>query len=58
MAKGPSFWTAVGTAVPGELLPSIGAVPIMAKAASSAPSAAAAAPAIRTTSAPWPAPRR
>jgi glc operon protein GlcG len=30
MAKGPSFWTAVGAAVPGELLPSIGAVPIMA----------------------------
>jgi glc operon protein GlcG len=30
MAKGQSFWTAVGAAVPGELLPSIGAVPIMA----------------------------
>jgi len=30
MAKGPSFWTAVGSAVPGELLPSIGAVPITA----------------------------
>jgi len=29
-ARGPSFWTAVGAAVPGELLPSIGAVPIMA----------------------------
>ena len=29
-ARGPSFWTAVGSAVPGELLPSIGAVPIMA----------------------------
>ena len=28
MAKGPSFWTAVGAAVPGELLPSIGAVTI------------------------------
>jgi glc operon protein GlcG len=30
MAKGQSFWTAVGAAVPGELLPSIGAVPIIA----------------------------
>ncbi len=30
MAKGPSFWTAVGAAVPGELLPSIGAVPLIA----------------------------
>jgi len=29
-ARGPSFWTAVGAAVPGELLPSIGAVTIMA----------------------------
>ena len=30
MAKGSPFWSSVGAAVPGELLPSIGAVPIMA----------------------------
>ena len=30
MAKGSPFWSTVASAVPGELLPSIGAVPIMA----------------------------
>lgn len=30
VAKGSPFWSSVGSAVPGELLPSIGAVPIMA----------------------------
>lgn len=58
MAKGQSFWTAVGAAVPGELLPRSGPSPSWPTAAPSALSGAAVAPASRTTSAPWPAPRR